>query len=102
MPGTAPVEFPHDGIKYLINRDSLHANVVLAGRNALVECVYTGAASKARPNDMAARRLRSKYARIFRSEQGNDVNWSNARVVSRARIVRHHDFGYAVQYQELP
>lgn len=82
--------------EYLIHRDPLHAKIVGAGRNALIECVDAWAAWYSRPEDVTAWRFGSEYGGCFRAEQCDDIYWRHDRIVSRPAIVRDQNFRKAI------
>jgi hypothetical protein len=61
-------------LKYLISADSLHTDIVPAGRGSVVENADARAADYACPQNVASRRLRGENSGMFRTEQRHYVD----------------------------
>ena len=82
-----------DGRKHFIHRNMLHAQVVAAGCDPLIEGIHARAARQCRPDEVAARRPGSANGRCFRAEQRDDVDGGQAGVVCRATVAGDQDLG---------
>ena len=90
-----------DFFEYLVDRNALHALVVGAGRQPVVERIDAGAARETGPDRVITRRERGKQLRRFGTEQGDDVNRGQGGEVCRSAVVGDEHFGQPVHDEEL-